>query len=329
MTVRTAGLSLNDVQVPRLLREQGVEAHRVSGALAFLAVHAETLELLEHGPGARHRPYVHLCGELREARLSTLLPGGIGVVVFGEGQGPVIDAYCEFSDDQLATLVRKGYFHPSFEAAPGMTGVVWDLPGAVDMLVVAAGDKHPEFGPLVFLEVCDAANLSLNDQPSWDFDLTECFPNLAVTVAKTDSRKVIETEAITPDITPTALIDAGDLASSLGLPGETAGLLTNGEQDGLPEALGGTPDFAAQIADLQARVETERTNHKDEEARKEGTLENLYRNWVAIPTARSLDELETTAGRFAYPPQPEQQARSDQRYLFESDMADEDDGYSF
>lgn len=172
--MKVAGIKMTDPWASRALRSKGVETERVASAPVETVVDMERVSFEHHGPEKNYRPLLHLTGVLRSIVPEEPLPFGIEEVSFRESQGPTMDAYYEFDDQQLAQLVSKGYFTEGFEPPATMAGIPWELPTTIDALILT-----PEFEgdtPVVFVTIHGQTELALDAQNS-GYELTEYFEN--------------------------------------------------------------------------------------------------------------------------------------------------------
>lgn len=172
--MKVAGIRMTDPWASRVQRGHGVELTQVSNAPVETEVMMEQVAFEHHGPGKNYRPLLHLTGELRSIRPQEPLPYGVEEVTFRAGMGPTVDAFYEFDDAQLATLVGKGYFTEGFEPPASMSGIAWDLPTSIDALVLAPEGEGDT--PVVFVTVHGQTELAL-DAESSGYHLEDYFEN--------------------------------------------------------------------------------------------------------------------------------------------------------
>ncbi|MFJ2662595.1 hypothetical protein [Arthrobacter koreensis] len=172
--MKVAGISMMDPWASRVLRAKGVETVQVTGAPVETVVYMERVAIEHHGQERNYRPLLHLTGELRSIIPDEALPFGVQEVTFRESLGPVVDAYYEFDDAQLAELVTKGYFTEGFEPPSTMAGIPWDLPTTIDALILAP--EHEGDTPVVFVTVHGQTELALDAENS-GYKLAEYFEN--------------------------------------------------------------------------------------------------------------------------------------------------------
>jgi hypothetical protein len=165
---------VSDPWFGRIVNDTKVQADSLQSVPIEGVVEMELVELLHGGPEENYRPYLHLRGELTEAKPAVELPYGVSQLAYRRGGGIPVDAFYDFTKSQLSDLVNKGYFSAAFEVPEQMSGIPWTLPGKADFLVVA-----PELSdqpPLVFMSVHDQNSLEL-DEANSGYELTEYFPN--------------------------------------------------------------------------------------------------------------------------------------------------------
>ncbi len=202
----------------------------------------ELVELLHGGPEDNYRPYLHLRGELVQARPAVELPYGVDELVLRRGVGVPVDAFYDFTHKQLTTLVSKGYFSEHFAVPDDVTGIPWTLPGTADFLVVA-----PEFAdqpPLVFMSVHDQTSLAL-DEASSGYDLAEYFPDVSQTI----SAEAEQASDLTPELTAAGNDMFHDVQFEQHLtPAPAAGMASEDERAAVPEGV-----FSRLVSEIEAK----------------------------------------------------------------------------
>lgn len=194
--MKIAPLKTTDPWFARIVNDERVSTDALVGVPIESTVEMELVELLHEGPEGNYRPYLHLRGELTEARPVVQLPYGVDELALRRGGGVTIDAFYDFNQKQLGDLVKKGYFSEAFKVPEGMAGIPWTLPGKADFLVVA-----PELSdepPVVFMSVHDQTSLGL-DEANSGYELAEYFSNFSNFSAEAQA------EAVAPE--PTAEIE--------------------------------------------------------------------------------------------------------------------------
>ena len=172
--MKIAPLKVSDPWYGRIVNDESIASDSLSGVPIESTVEMELVELLHGGPEANYRPYLHLRGELTEAKPAVELPYGVSELALRQGAGLTVDAFYDFNQQQLADLVNKGYFTEAFQVPEQMSGIPWTLPGHADFLIVA-----PELSnepPLVFMNVQDQNSLELNELNS-GYELSGYFPD--------------------------------------------------------------------------------------------------------------------------------------------------------
>ncbi|MET0885698.1 MAG: hypothetical protein ABWX92_04535 [Mycetocola sp.] len=172
--MKIAPLKVSDPWYGRLKNNGQVEAETLRGVPIESTVEMELVELLHGGPESNYRPYLHLRGELTEAKPIVELPYGVTELAMRSGGGLNVDAFYDFNPRQLSDLVSKGYFTEQFQVPNEMSGIPWTLPGKADFLIVA-----PELSdqpPVVFMNVHDQSQLELNETNS-GYELSSYFPD--------------------------------------------------------------------------------------------------------------------------------------------------------
>lgn len=211
--MKVAGIKMTDPWASRALRSKGIETKLVSGAPVETVVQMERVSIEHHGSEKNYRPLLHLTGELVSIQPAEALPHGVEEVTFRSGLGPVVDAFYEFDDVQLAQLVRKGYFTEGFQPPAAMAGTPWELPTTIDALVLSP--ENEDDTPVVFVHVHGQTELALNLENS-GYDLAEYFENHLT--AEAQQERELESAS---DVVPTRSGEINDLfaADEFTLPG--------------------------------------------------------------------------------------------------------------
>jgi hypothetical protein len=284
--MRTAGLTMNDVWADRVLHERGTETYRYEGLSADIGVFVESVELKHRSKDENYRPYLHISGELRRLTPAETLPYGISQVTYSPGQGEKVDAFYEFDDQQLVALTTKGYFHSAF-AVPEqqITGIEWELPATMDALVLAPSGA-PADVPVVFTQVHDIAGLEI-DLASSGYDLTDYFDD-------TPRDGATRVASVVHERGPRARPDA---INSL-FPEEDLNLADHAEPTASAAAMTETATEAevmgTRLQQVEADIAAERDHYRAEREHAQGTPENIYRTYVALPL-RTAEDLVTTS----------------------------------
>lgn len=172
--MKVAGIDMTDPWAARVQRNDQVELARATDVPVETVVLMHRVSFEHHGAEKNYRPLLHLTGELQSIRPNEALPFGVNEVTFRSGLGPMMDAFYEFNDAQLAELVSKGYFTEGFEPPSDMEGIPWELPTTIDALVVAPETEGD--APVVFVTIHGQTALALNFENS-QYDLAEYFAN--------------------------------------------------------------------------------------------------------------------------------------------------------
>lgn len=113
-----------------------------------------------------HRPYMHIMGECRGIRKAdgTPLYGDVTELSFEENAGIEVDVFYEFSDDELADMVKKGMYHRGFECPGIIRESELEIPVYCELRVV-----EPQFEgdvPILFANIEDRHTISIDEQSS-------------------------------------------------------------------------------------------------------------------------------------------------------------------
>lgn len=113
-----------------------------------------------------HRPYLVLSGKVR--RVAGHLGGkGIDEFYFEEGAVHPITYNYEFSEPQLAELIREGYFEKGFEMPSVLSDMVVEMP--LEVRVTRVNAKSETKTPLVFVSIKNAVIDTDMDACNYDF----------------------------------------------------------------------------------------------------------------------------------------------------------------
>lgn len=161
-----------------LLSAHDIEYTEVEGE-GDIVISIESVYFTHHGPDMNYRPVLHVRGQLKEMSPydTPEIAYGVDRLVFDshvEGETPTVDAFYEFTDEQLTTLVSKGYFNKGFEAPASMLEVPWTLPARYKALVVSP--IHENDAPLVFIDIEKRDGLRIDLEYS-GLDLAEYYPD--------------------------------------------------------------------------------------------------------------------------------------------------------
>ena len=171
------GMKRSDRWAQHVLSMRGVESREVKGE-ADIKVLVDTLYFTNHGARSNHRPVLHVRG-----RLVGLVPYGSPEIAYGvtevdfdqmEGGSATVDAFYEFTDEQLVDLVQKGFFNEGFEPPNDLLNQIWMLPAHYEGVVIAP--RNEQEAPLAFIDVIDRDGLVV-DAVTSGLDLADYFPN--------------------------------------------------------------------------------------------------------------------------------------------------------
>lgn len=168
------------------LSMRGVESREVKGE-ADIKVLVDTLCFTNHGARSNYRPVLHVRG-----RLVGLVPYGSPEIAYGvtevdfdqmDGGATTVDAFYEFTDEQLVSLVEKGFFNEGFEPPSDLLNQVWMLPAHYEGVVIAPRNENE--APLAFLDVVDRDGLVV-DAVASGLDLSDYFPDYLAQIRARD-----------------------------------------------------------------------------------------------------------------------------------------------
>lgn len=180
------GMKRSDRWAKHALSMRGVESREVEGE-ADIKVLVDTLYFTNHGARSNYRPVLHVRG-----RLVGLVPYGSPEIAYGvtevnfdqmDGGATTVDAFYEFTDEQLVSLVEKGFFNEGFEPPSDLLNHVWMLPAHYKGVVVAPRDENE--APLAFLDVVDRDGLVV-DAVTSGLDLSDYFPDYLAQIRARD-----------------------------------------------------------------------------------------------------------------------------------------------
>lgn len=268
--MKIAGLAMNDVWAHRVLRESGVSTARVEDTPGEITVLVDQADVLHHGAKRSFRPYLHLTGELRGVRPEEPLAHGVNEVTYPPDGGERVEAFYEFTNEQLTELVAKGYFSEEFRTPDDIIGIEWDMPAHIDAVVLAPTADEPH--PVVFTGVRDIASLSI-DEDSTQYDLAEFFADYSRDDVVRHQAQVTERSFRTRTGDLKSIFDADefDEVDELDPTRAPAESQAGPGQGGIAEAL----------ADVEADIDAESEAYTAQQEAIEGTPENLYRQRVA------------------------------------------------
>lgn len=106
------------------------------------------------------RPYMCIIGECRS--IKGRLPYEVTELTFEEGKGIDVDIYYEFSDDELANMVKKGLFKPGFKCPEEMYSNVLEMPITCNFTVVAP--QTDTNVPILFADIANKQHIVTNSK---------------------------------------------------------------------------------------------------------------------------------------------------------------------
>lgn len=172
------GMKRSDRWAQHVLSMRGVESREVKGE-ADIKVLVDTLYFTNHGARSNYRPVLHVRG-----RLVGLVPYGAPEIAYGVTEidfdremgfnATTVDAFYEFTDEQLVDLVQKGFFNEGFEPPNDLLNQIWVLPAHYKGVVIAP--RNEQEAPLAFIDVIDRDGLVV-DAVTSGLDLADYFPN--------------------------------------------------------------------------------------------------------------------------------------------------------
>lgn len=168
------------------LSMRGVESREVKGE-ADIKVFVDTLYFTNHGARSNYRPVLHVRGCLVGLTPygSPEIAYGVTEVNFDQGDGgaTTVDAFYEFTDEQLVSLVEKGFFNEGFEPPNDLLNQIWMLPAHYEGVVIAPRNENE--APLAFLDVVDRDGLVV-DAVTSGLDLSDYFPDYLAQIRARD-----------------------------------------------------------------------------------------------------------------------------------------------
>lgn len=189
------GMRRSNRWVQRALSMRDVETREVEGE-ADIKVLVDTLYFTNHGPSSNYRPVLHVRG-----RLVGLVPYDTPEIAYGvtevtfdrnmDGGDSTVDAFYEFSDEQLVALVQKGFFNEGFEPPADLLNQVWQLPAHYKGIAIAP--RNETEAPLVFLDVVDRDGLVIDSETS-GLDLSDYFPDYLSEIRSRESENSLSAD---------------------------------------------------------------------------------------------------------------------------------------
>lgn len=213
-----------------------------------------------HFVGERHRPQLHLEGDLVSMVPSDEMPFGVTGVAFGTDASirtPRLSLDYDFTESQIKSLVDKGLYLDGFPMPTMFTENAWSVPANVDMRMLPP--VTPDGVPLLAVDVTDLASVSA-DMSTTGYDFTEFFDDYHAEYAENQATRDREN-------TPTAAFgeDVLDLSAELGEDARDLGPVEAGPDTpthevteamlGKPLAAHGALATAAEDVDLEQALE--------------------------------------------------------------------------
>lgn len=270
--MKIAPLKTTDPWYSRILQDPTSDSDALSDVQTDNVVQMELVEILHRGPDENYRPFLHLRGTLSRITPLSELPYGITELPFGASSGPMVDAFYDFDARQLSKLVEKGYFDHGFGVPDAMTGIEWELPGTVDLLVVAPASY--EQTPLVFVAVHDQSTLELTQGTS-GYDLSEYFPEREAGLEGQASQRAQQSGYSRGD----GRDMFEDLVIEQGAPSQRVGAVRAQEAQVVPDGV--FDQLLAEALERQEREAEEARRALAERVPEPGTAEAVYRERIA------------------------------------------------
>ena len=306
------GMRRSNRWVQRALSMRDVETREVEGE-ADIKVLVDTLYFTNHGPSSNYRPVLHVRG-----RLVGLVPYDTPEIAYGvtevtfdrnmDGGDSTVDAFYEFSDEQLVALVQKGFFNEGFEPPADLLNQVWQLPAHYKGIAIAP--RNETEAPLVFLDVVDRDGLVIDSENS-GLDLSDYFPDYLSEIRSRESENSLSADRSMERTSQVNDMFAGMDLSEYDEDG-SEGRVSEAEGASISQALSGasatslpvmeSPLFdalmrnaqnkAAAAAQVDAEVEAEETREEEPsvESAKESTLDSTFKSVLGDFVASQIAE---------------------------------------
>lgn len=123
----------------------------------------------------KHRPYLHLIGEVRQVKFpATVMPHlrGVDSLTFPKDAGLQADVFYKFNRKELADLVRRGYYEDSFELPDILYDNDFELPMSCNLMVVSS-QKSGE-PPIIFVGLNNSRSMEFTAESS-GYELSSYF----------------------------------------------------------------------------------------------------------------------------------------------------------
>lgn len=304
------GMRRSNRWVQRALSMRDVETREVEGE-ADIKVLVDTLYFTNHGPASNYRPVLHVRG-----RLVGLVPYDSPEIAYGvtevtfdrnmDGGDSTVDAFYEFSDEQLVALVQKGFFNEGFEPPADLLNQVWQLPAHYKGIAIAP--RNETEAPLVFLDVVDRDGLVIDSENS-GLDLSDYFPDYLSEIRSRESENSLSADRSMERTSQVNDMFAGMDLSEYDEDG-SEGRINEAEGASISQALSGasvatlpvmeSPLFDALMRNAQnkaaAQVESEapaeetREDKPSVESAKESTLDSTFKSVLGDFVASQIAE---------------------------------------
>ena len=303
------GMRRSNRWVQRALSMRDVETREVEGE-ADIKVLVDTLYFTNHGPASNYRPVLHVRG-----RLVGLVPYDSPEIAYGvtevtfdrnmDGGDSTVDAFYEFSDEQLVALVQKGFFNEGFEPPADLLNQVWQLPAHYKGIAIAP--RNETEAPLVFLDVVDRDGLVIDSENS-GLDLSDYFPDYLSEIRSRESENNLSADRSMERTSQVNDMFAGMDLSEYDEDG-SEGRVSEAEGASISQALSGasvttlpvmeSPLFDALMrnaqnkaaAQVDAEVEAEETREEESSAQStESTLDSTFKSVLGDFVASQIAE---------------------------------------
>ena len=303
------GMRRSNRWVQRALSMRDVETREVEGE-ADIKVLVDTLYFTNHGPASNYRPVLHVRG-----RLVGLVPYDTPEIAYGvtevtfdrnmDGGDSTVDAFYEFSDEQLVALVQKGFFNEGFEPPADLLNQVWQLPAHYKGIAIAP--RNETEAPLVFLDVVDRDGLVIDSENS-GLDLSDYFPDYLSEIRSRESENSLSADRSMARTSQVNDMFAGMDLSEYDEDG-SEGRVSEAEGASISQALSGasvtslpvmeSPLFDALMRNAQnkaaaqdeAEVEAEETREEEPSAQStESTLDSTFKSVLGDFVASQIAE---------------------------------------
>ena len=299
--MKIAPLMTSDPWYGRIVKDDQLHTDALKAVPVECTVEMELVELLHGGPETNHRPYLHLRGELTEAKPVVELPYGVSELTMRRGSGLAVDAFYDFTPEQLSDLVAKGYFTSAFRVPDEMAGIPWALPAKADFLVVAP--ELQDQPPLVFMNVHHVTGMEF-DEANSGYELAAYFPDYSAEAQQ--GEHTADTDLSQPERGGSGL----DVFSDIALPEHDVAAFEPLEEVDLDSARSLVPDgvFSRLVSEIQAQYaepEPDPIEAVEEEATGPGRAWDLYISRISPGVEHVI------SGQHLEEPEPEAEPESD------------------